>query len=81
LKEEYFTPPFYQFDYMTAIDCDQYFKLDLENLTWTDGVVTNYAGTCIAQDYASKDKIRSAMIKKLLDDGFAFDQKSIPLLP
>ena len=81
LKEEYFTPPFYQFDYMTAIDCDQYFKLDLENLTWISGVVTNYAGTCFAQDYASKDEIRSVMIDKLLEDGFEFDQDSIPQIP
>lgn len=81
LKEEYFTPPFYQFDYMTAIDCDQYFKLDLEKLTWESGVVMGYAGTCSAQDYASKAEIRSAMIKKLLDDGFAFDQESIPQIP
>jgi len=81
LKEEYFTPPFYQFDYMTAINCDQYFKLDLEKLTWESGVVMGYAGTCSAQDYASKAEIRSAMINKLLDDGFAFDQESIPQIP
>lgn len=81
LKEEYFTPPFFQFDHMTAIDCDQYFKLDFEKLTWESGVVMGYEGTCSAQDYASKDEIRSVMINKLLEDGFEFDQKSIPLIP
>ena len=66
---------------MTAIDCDQYFKLDLEKLTWESGVVMGYAGTCSAQDYASKAEIRSVMINKLLEDGFEFDQESIPQIP
>lgn len=81
LEEEYFTPPFFQFDYMTAVDCDQYFKLDLEKLTWESGVVMGYAGTCSAQDYASKDEIRSVMINRLLKDGFEFDQNSISEIP
>ena len=81
LKEEFFTPPFYQFDYMTVIDCDQYYRLNLEDLTWTNGVVSAFVGICSEQDYVSKTEIRSVMISKLSEDGFEFDQNSIPQIP
>ena len=81
LKEEYFTPPFYQFDYINVIDCDQFYRLNLEKFTWENGVISTYVGTCSEQDYASKTDIRLVMINRLLEDGFEFDPGSIPEMP
>jgi len=81
LKEDYFTPPFYQFDFMTAIDCDRYYRLNLENLSWSNGVVSSYVGECSEKDYLFKTDIRLMMVNKLIEDGFEFDQNLIPEMP
>lgn len=81
LKEDYFTPPFYQFDRMTIIDCDRFYRLNLEDLTWATGVVSTYVGICAEKDYASKTEIRETMLNRLVTDGFEFDQSAIPEIP
>ena len=81
LKEEYFTPPFYQFDQMTVIDCNRYYQLNLESLTWKKGVISTYVGECAEKDFSSKTDIRLLMVNRLIKDGFAFDQESIPQIP
>jgi len=81
LKEDYFTPPFYQFDRMTIIDCDRFYRLNLEELSWQTGVVSSYVGSCAEKDYAPKAEIRAIMIDRLITDGFEFDKSSIPEIP
>ncbi len=81
LKDDYFTPPFYQFDRITIIDCDRYYRLNLENLTWSTGNVPSYVGTCSENDYSSKEEIRSTILNRLTMDGFEFDQSIIPDIP
>lgn len=81
LKEDFNTPPFYQFDQMTIIDCDHYYRLNLENLTWKEGVISTFVGDCSKKDYSPKTGIRTVMIKKLIEDRFEFDQNSIPEIP
>ena len=81
LDQNYLVPPFYQFDFLTAIDCDRYYELNLEGLTWSDGTVPVYVGTCLEQDYSSKSDIRSLIVNRLIEDGFEFDQKTIPQIP
>lgn len=81
LNEEYLTPPYYQFDYLNVIDCDRYYKLNLEDLSWSNGVVSSYMGTCSEQDYASKTELRRSMLSRLINDGFEFDQITIPEIP
>ena len=81
LIEDYFKPPFYQFDYMTVIDCDRYYRLNLEKFAWSYGEVSSYVGACSEDDYLSKAEIRIIMVNKLIEDGFEFDQKLIPEIP
>ena len=81
LNEEYMAPPYYQFDYIGVIDCDRYYKLNLEGLSWSNGVVSSYFGTCSEQDYASKTEIRELLLNRLILDGFEFDQQTIPEIP
>ena len=81
LIEDYFKPPFYQFDYMTVIDCDRYYRLNLEKYAWSYGEVSSYVGACSEEDYLSKAEIRLIMVNKLIEDGFEFDQNLIPGIP
>jgi arylsulfatase A-like enzyme len=81
LREDYFKPPFYQFDYMTVIDCDRYYRLNLEKYAWSYGEVSSYVGACSEDDYLSKAEIRIIMVNKLIEDGFEFDQNLIPEIP
>lgn len=81
LREDYFKPPFYQFDYMTVIDCDRYYRLNLEKYAWSYGEVSSYVGACSEDDYLSKAEIRIIMVNKLIEDGFEFDQNLIPGIP
>jgi hypothetical protein len=81
LDEGYLIPPYYQFDFITAIDCDRYYELNLEELSWSNGVVSHYAGVCSENDYASKTDIRALILNRLKNDGFEFDQNSIPEIP
>ena len=78
LAEEYLEPPFYQFDFMNVIDCDRYYRLNLEDLTWSGGIVPSYVGTCNEAAYATGSEIRGLIINRLIEDGFEFDQNEIP---
>ena len=78
LAEEYLEPPFYQFDFMNVIDCDRYYRLNLEDLTWSNGIVLSYVGTCDEAEYATSSEIRELIINRLIEDGFEFDQNDIP---
>ena len=81
LDEEYLDPPFYQFDFMTVIDCDRYYRINLEELSWSSGVVSTYVGTCSEKDYSSKAEVRSTVLNRLTEDGFEFDPSMIPEIP
>lgn len=81
LNEIYLTQPFYQFDYLNVIYCDRFYKLNLEDLYWSNGVVSSYDGVCPEKNYAFKNEIRLLMIDRLIEDGFEFDQSTIPEIP
>lgn len=82
LDDDYLLPPFYQFDYMSIIDCDRYYWISLEeHYYWSVRSIPSYAGTCNISDYLSKSEIRNALIDRLVTDGFLFDEAAIPELP
>ena len=42
-------PPFYQFGRMSVIECDQWFELDLTDMTTKSGAVANYSTSCASE--------------------------------
>lgn len=39
-------PPFYQFGKVSVVQCDQWFKLEITGMKWTNGIVPNYREKC-----------------------------------
>jgi arylsulfatase A-like enzyme len=78
LDPAYVEPPFFQFDSITTIDCDKVYRLDLEKFTWSKMTVANRIGVCPEDRYLMPSEIRSAVIEKLKNDKFEFDEDLIP---
>lgn len=78
IDTQYSNPPFYQFDFVAAIDCNKIYKLNLEWLVWTQDFLTDYIGSCSDDDYITLTEVREAIIQQLKKDGFKFDEAQIP---
>lgn len=78
IDPKYSTPPFYQFDYIAAIYCDKIFRLNLEQLVWSQDYVRNYLGSCRDKDYLSQTEVREAIVEHLNKQGFEFEEALIP---
>lgn len=80
IDTQYSNPPFYQFDFVTLIDCNRFFRLSLESFVWSQSQVSGYSGTCNNEDYLTLTEIREALIDRLKKDGFGFDENLIPMI-
>jgi len=69
-------PPFYQFSYLNAIDCQKWYSLDLVSFDWSSGDVEGYVDPCRLEDLLTPAEIRQAMYDRLAGDGF--DISSLP---
>jgi arylsulfatase A-like enzyme len=63
-------PPFYQFGFMTAIQCQNYFYYEFSKLTLTKGVVENYNTPCPEKDLDSENIVLSKMNTLLQEFGY-----------
>jgi hypothetical protein len=63
-------PPFYQFSSLTVIQCQNWFRFDLQNMTVTQGIVDNYVAPCQADDLDSVDFIHDKVGEILKQNGF-----------
>jgi len=63
-------PPFYQFRSLTAIQCQNWFTFNLQDMTVTQGTVTNYTDPCPANSLDSLDTIREKVGAMLKQNGF-----------
>ncbi len=69
--EETVKPPFYQFGYMSIIDCNVWFKLNLANFDLNSGFVENHTNLCYEDiNEVSDDYILGLIINRLEADGF-----------
>jgi arylsulfatase A-like enzyme len=63
-------PPFYQFGYINIIDCQKWYRFNLETLNWSSGDVTENMDPCPQQSPLSFEEIKQEMIHRLVLDGF-----------
>ena len=64
------TPPFFQFGYISVVNCGQWYKLDLIDLEWASGPVIGYVDACSQEDVLSFDQIKAATLNHLREKGF-----------
>lgn len=79
LDPNYIEPPFYQFDYVTLVDCDEGYKLNLNEYTWTHSKIQNYFSSCDSHVRLTPPDVRNLIIARLTTDGFEVPSESIPL--
>lgn len=71
VRDEFDTkPPFYQFDYITAVDCQKWYKFNLETFELDTGEVKDYTSRCSDSELLPLDKIHEIIIDRLTQDGF-----------
>ena len=71
VRDEFDTkPPFYQFDYITAVDCQKWYKFNLETFELDTGEVKDYTSRCSDSELLPLDKIHEIIIDRLIQDGF-----------
>jgi arylsulfatase A-like enzyme len=76
INPELIKPPFYQFGYVNIIDCQKWYRFNLETLKWTSGDVLGNIDPCPQQNPLSFDEIKQEMVQRLVLDGF--DTSSLP---
>ncbi|GAP15969.1 arylsulfatase A [Longilinea arvoryzae] len=63
-------PPFYQFNQLMAVECQKWYKIDLDDLTMTIGTVANYVNPCPANELDSRSEIREKIGAMLTSSGY-----------
>lgn len=81
LDDEFNTPPFFQFDIIGVENCGTWTQLNLEDFTWSISTIEAYESPCNSDDILDSNEIHSAIIERLKQDGFEFDETLIPLPP
>lgn len=79
LDKRRLNPPFYQFDYISLVDCDRHYNLNLEDFTWKIAAVPSYKTPCDSSLKLPPSQVREAIIRRLQADGFGFQADLIPL--
>ena len=69
-------PPFYQFSYLSVLDCQRMYTLDLTSYQWSSKDVPGYVNPCRPQDLLSVQAVKQAISQRLEQDGF--DTSSLP---
>jgi glucan phosphoethanolaminetransferase (alkaline phosphatase superfamily) len=69
-------PPFYQFSFFNIVNCDKWYFLDINNLTWDSGDVPEYTKACSDDQLLTQDQIYEALLEYLSANGF--DTSTIP---
>ncbi len=70
LTRQELKPPFYQFSKLSVIQCQNWYILNLENLTVNQGEVENYTNPCPADVLDTQDVIRKKVGVKLTKLGY-----------
>ena len=70
LDDSRITPPFYQFSYLQAIICQNWYRIDLIDFTWDQGEIAGHTAPCDAGQLADPKTVQSRMLERLKMDGF-----------
>ena len=70
ILSEYNKPPFYQFDYISAVNCNYWYRLDFDDRLWTTGVIADHTSPCSTDDRIPDSQMFSYMMNHLKEDKF-----------
>jgi hypothetical protein len=70
LDQELMNPSFHQVGYISVIDCQKWFLLNLKDQHLSSGEVSGYTTPCSAESLPSVDEIRQEIIHRLTTEGY-----------
>jgi hypothetical protein len=70
LNQDRVSPPFYQFEYIQTIICQNWYRLSLETFVWSEGVVSGHSAPCPAEIIPDRESVNEVMLTQLASDGF-----------
>lgn len=80
IDDAYNNPPFFQFDVIGLQNCGVWTQLDLEEYDWMQKDISAYEPKCEPIAILDNRMVRDAIISRLYQDGFEFDESLIPVL-
>ena len=63
-------PPFYQFSYFHVINCQNWFMVNLIEMTWASGNVQGHTRPCWQDDSLTIDQVKDELAEYLINNGF-----------
>ncbi len=63
-------PPFYQFGYLQAVVCQNWYAINLIDFTWEQGKVAGHTAPCEIGALPDEKTVQGWMIERLAGDGF-----------
>lgn len=68
--EQRIKPPFFQFGYLQAVVCQNWYEISLIDYHWEQGEVAGHSAPCASDEMPDVGTVRSWMIERLASDGF-----------
>ncbi len=62
--------PFYQFGFLQAIICQNWYRMGLKDYTWEQGEVSGHSAACPAAELPDAQAVQMTIIERLAGDGF-----------
>jgi arylsulfatase A-like enzyme len=69
-SEKYFTPPFYQFGFISVVYCQEWYRLDLNTYELSKGDIEHFSNPCPSQSLLTTDEAMEIIRNRLIQDGF-----------
>jgi len=62
--------PFFQFGFLQAIICQNYYRMGLKDYAWEQGEVTSHSSPCPDEELPTAEVVQMTLIERLAGDGF-----------
>ncbi len=62
--------PFYQFGFLQAIICQNWYRLGLKDFTWEQGKIDDHTAPCPDDSLPTAEAVQRTMVERLAGDGF-----------
>jgi len=77
---EYYKPPFYQFDFINLVHCQNWYRLELEPpYNFSQGEVENYLNPCAESELLTPGEVLAIFKNRLTADGFDIPSEILEL--
>jgi hypothetical protein len=62
--------PFYQFGFLQAIICQNWYRMGLKDYSWEQGEISGHSAPCPEVELPGEQVVQMMMVERLASDGF-----------